>query len=62
MKNEVIIVPGEVTTSATVARGFLTAAVAESRRDAMAAVDLLSLAISELQNLQRKLADNPSKG
>ena len=56
------IIPSEVSTSATIIRAYLAAAVAYARRSQDLAHYSIELALEELLGLQETLTDNPSKG
>ena len=56
------IIPSEISTSATIIRAHLAAAVAYARRSPDLAHYSIELALEELLGLQEMLTDNPSKG
>lgn len=59
---KVELTQSDVNTSAQIIRAYLSAAIAESRRDTIIAMSLLQQTKDELVNLASLIADNPAKG
>ena len=58
----VSIQTNSMNTSAQIARGQISSAIAMSRKNPHAAYDMLAIAIKELISMQHELSDSPAKG